>query len=160
MYSPVHATAGLLVARAIPNPIIGIAAALTSHYVLDALPHGDSHFGPWLTEPGVRHRVMVVESLDLGSAALMVAYLVVTHPDRSLWYLIAGAIAGILPDLIWGLRYVLDRVKVTLPVITRLLYAHDRLHSWGHARAKYDLSFRAGLITQGIALAVVILLRL
>ncbi len=68
MYSPVHATAGLLIAEAIPQPEIGIPLALFSHYVLDAVPHGDSHFGPWLSHPGATHRIIITEVLDLGTA--------------------------------------------------------------------------------------------
>lgn len=160
MYSPVHATAGFFIARAIPNPVLGIVAAVASHYVLDAIPHGDAGFGPWLTAPGVGRRVVIVEGLDLGSAALMVAYLVATHPDRSAWYLVAGAAAGILPDLIWGARYLLDRLRLNIPGLTRFVHLHDGWHAWGHAKAKYDLSFRAGLIFQGVLLGLVLLLRL
>lgn len=160
MYSPVHATAGFFIARAIPNPVLGLAAAVASHYLLDAIPHGDAGFGPWLKNPGRVHRIIIVETLDLGTAALMIAYLVAVHPDRSAWYLIAGGIAGILPDLLWGVRWLLDAAGQQIPLVTACLHAHDRWHSWGHAQAKYDLPFRAGVMYQGALLALVLLLRL
>lgn len=160
MYSPVHATAGLLIARAIPHPVVGLAAAVASHYFLDAVPHGDSGFGQWLTGPGAGRRIFVTEAFDLGSAALMVWWLVATHPDRAAWYLIAGAMAGILPDVLWGLRFIIDRPGWRVPILLPLLLWHDRLHSWGHAKANYDLPLWAGLTYQGGILAAVLLGRL
>ena len=160
MYSPVHATAGFFVARLVPHPVLGIVAAVASHYLLDAVPHGDSHFGPWLKDLGRRNRIVAVETLDLGSAALMVTYLVATHPGRPVWYLVAGAVAGILPDLVWGLRYLLDTWRWNAPVIGWLLHQHDRLHNWGHAKASYDISFMAGILSQAIVLGAVLILRL
>ena len=41
MYSPIHATTGLLLATAIPNPALAFLAGVGSHYILDAIPHGD-----------------------------------------------------------------------------------------------------------------------
>ncbi len=160
MYSPVHSTAGFFVARAIPNPVLGLAAAMASHYLLDAVPHGDSGFGPWLTGGHSARRIVTVEALDLGSAAMMTAYLVATHPDRPAWYLVAGAVAGILPDLLWGFRFVLEKLRWRIPLLSAFLHLHDRWHSWGHAKANYDLPFRLGLIYQGTLLAGVMLLRL
>ncbi len=159
MYSAVHSSAGLFIARAIPNPILGIAAAIASHYLLDAIPHGDTGFGDWMMSQNASQRIAVVSMIDLGSAALMVSYLVATHPGQAAWYLIAGAIGGILPDLLWGLRFIVDKVH-PLPITSPLLHWHDRLHSWGHAKASYDMSFRAGLLYQGALLGLILGLRL
>lgn len=160
MYSPVHATAGFFVALAVPNPAIGLPLAVASHYLLDAIPHGDTGLGSWMTVTGSRHRLIIVESIDLGSAALMVGWLIATHPAAAPWYLVAGAVAGILPDLLWGTSYLLGKLFRPIPGLTRLLHWHDRGHSWGHAKPKYDLPFRVGLIGQGLILALVLLLGL
>lgn len=160
MYSPVHATAGLLIATAIPHPAIGIPVALLSHYALDMIPHGDTHFGYWVKEPGRAHRILIVEIIDLGTAAAMTAWLVAIHPEKAWWYLVAAAIAGILPDLIWGTRFVLQKIAPPIPLVTNFLAWHDRLHSVRHARARDDISFRAGVIYQAALLAVVLIFRL
>lgn len=157
MYSPVHATAGLLIVAAIPDPLVGLPLAVASHYLLDAIPHGDSGLGPWLTTTGKHHRIITVEGIDLGTAALMVTWLVATHPATPVWYLVAGAIAGILPDLMWGTSFMLKKLPFTIPIITSFLGWHDRMHSWGHAKPKYDIPYRAGLIYQGVILGIVLL---
>ena len=160
MYSPVHATAGLYIAALVPDPLIGLPLAVASHYMLDAIPHGDTGLGPWMTADGKRHRILTVEGIDLGSAALMVSWLVIMHPNIAPWYLIAGAIGGILPDLLWGTSFVFSKFLPPIPVITPLLHWHDRVHSWGHAKVEDDVPYRVGLIYQGLLLAVVLMLRL
>lgn len=157
MYSPVHATAGLCIALAAPSPWVGIPLAIASHYLLDAVPHGDSGLGAWMTfNKGVR-RIIAVEFFDLGAAALMVSFLISMHPEQSPWYLLAGAIGGILPDLLWGARFVLDRIG-RFRFISHILHVHDQIHAWGHAKAVYDIPFRTGLLAQGLLLAAVLLL--
>lgn len=160
MYSPVHATAGLLLATLMPDPISALVVGVASHYLLDAIPHGDTHFGAWLTGGHAKRRILVVESLDLGLAAIVVLALITQHPEQCWLTLTAGAIGGILPDLLWGLRFVLDNQKITIPVFTSFLHHHDRWHSWGHAKHAYDIPFTIGILLQGIVLALVFILQL
>lgn len=157
MYSPVHATAGFFAVLFAPQPWLGLPLAVASHYLLDAVPHGDSGLGPWMTSSGQRHRLLTVESIDLGTAALMVAFLIYQHPEKSSWYLLAGAIGGILPDLLWGTRFLIDQ-SGAFRALSRLLHIHDQAHTWGHAKPAYDIPFRVGILAQALLLAAVLLL--
>lgn len=38
MYSPVHAAAGLLLAKSVNNPWAAVGLGVLSHYLLDAVP--------------------------------------------------------------------------------------------------------------------------
>lgn len=150
MYSPVHATAGLLLAQVMPDPITAFFVGMASHYVLDAIPHGDTHLGSWLTGGHAKRRIAVVESLDLGLAAITILSLLTHHPQQTWLKLVAGAVGGITPDLLWGLRFILDSQHIRIPVITPLLHRHDRLHTWGHAKHRYDINFAVGVLAQGL----------
>lgn len=160
MYSPVHATTGLLLATIMPDPMSAVAVGVASHYILDAVPHGDTHFGAWLTGGHAKRRIAVVESLDLGLATIVVLGLINNHPGEWWVTLVAGAIGGILPDLLWGLRFLLDSKKITIPLFTSFLHHHDRWHSWGHAKHAYDIPFTIGILLQGVVIALVFILQL
>ncbi len=160
MYSPVHATAGLLLAQYMPNPALAFLVGVGSHYLLDAVPHGDTYFGAWLTGGHAKRRIAVVESLDLGLAAIVVLALIASHPQQSWVKLVAGAIGGITPDLLWGLRFVLDSKGWKIPLLTPFLHHHDRWHSWGHAKHPYDIPFAVGIVVQVILIALAFLLHL
>lgn len=160
MYSPVHATAGLLIAQFMPNPVAAFLAGVGSHYLLDAIPHGDTGVGDWLRGGHAKRRIVTVETVDLGLAAIVTLALVAGHPSSWWLKLVAGAIGGIVPDLLWGARFVLDSANIKIPGLTRFLHWHDRWHSWGHARHPYDIPFVAGLVVQFVMVSSVFLLHL
>lgn len=160
MYSPLHATVGLLLAERLPNAPIAFLVGVASHYVLDAIPHGDSHFGAWLTSKDPLRRIIFVEALDLGLAAFVIIGLLLSQPARLAPKLIAGAIGGITPDVLWGLRFLLDTSGWRVPGLTAFLHLHDRWHNWGHAKAHYDVPFVVGLATQVSVLIAILLFHL
>ncbi len=88
----------------------------------------------------------------------MVGLLAPLHANRPLWYLIVAALAAILPDLLWGFRYMMEQTPLRQSLLIRTLHRHDHLHAWGHAKASYDVPFRVGLIGQGAALILILLL--
>lgn len=157
MYSPVHATAGLFLAQVMPNPAAAFLAGVASHYILDAIPHGDTDVGSWMTARHPFKRIAAVEVFDLGIAALVIGWLVIHHADSS-WKLVAGAVGGITPDLLWGAKYVLAGLGLRLPLITSWLNIHQRWHTYVHAKKGRDLSFLAGLGYQVVVLVLVLLL--
>jgi hypothetical protein len=160
MYSPIHATAGLLIATVMPDPMSAALAGIASHYLLDVVPHGDTHFGAWLTGGHAKRRILTVESVDLGLGIMVVLALLLAHPEQSWIKLVAGAIGGVLPDLLWGFRFVVDSSVGHIPFLTSALHAHDRWHSWGHAKHAYDIPFTVGLLLQALVLGVVLFLQL
>lgn len=157
MYSPVHATAGLLLATVMPDPISAFVVGAGSHYLLDAIPHGDTGLGSWLTGGHAVRRIVTVESVDLGLAAIVVLGFIANHTGQRWVKLVAGAIGGVTPDILWGMRYMLDRNHIQIPLLTPFLHRHDRWHNWGHAKHRYDVNFTVGLITQAVLLFLVLL---
>lgn len=145
MYSPLHAAAGLTVTAAIPNPAIGIPLAILSHYVLDRIPHGDLRKPPVMAAWPEGKRLAITELIDLPLAALVVWHLTTVFPGTPTWYLVAGAIAGILPDMLWGGKFLLERLGWKIPGLTPLLARHHQWHEWIHVRQAQDIPFMAGI---------------
>jgi hypothetical protein len=144
MYSPLHATAGLLLVHTTPNPIVGLGLAFLSHYVLDAVPHGDEN--PPATFKGLTQgkRILLIESVDLPVTIFLVWWLT-QHLTGSTSLLWAGALAGILPDILWASAFVLKKIGWNIPLLTRLLEIHDRWHARTHVKKSNDIPFVAGV---------------
>lgn len=152
MYSPIHASAGLLLAQLTSNPIAALGIGIVSHYILDAIPHGDTRplrfFRGWS-----QLRVAVTtETVDLPATIFTVAYLFGQLRDGDA-ALLAGAFGGLLPDILWGLKLVLQRVAIQLSPLTWILTQHNRWHEFIHAKRHYDLPHRFGIAYQAVLLA-------
>lgn len=153
MYSPVHATVGALIVNAIPNPAIGLPLALASHYLLDAIPHGDLKVGHWMRTSG-RHFFLAV-ALDFGLAVVVISLLLVGLHRQPTALIIFGAFLGMLPDLLWGVLYWAKKIP-DLPFPRRLLQFHQSWHEFIHAKSTYDVSLWFGLSYQLVTLAIVV----
>lgn len=158
MYSSLHAPTGLLIAASIHDPAIGLPLAVLSHYMLDAIPHGDLNKPPVMNSWTEGKRLAVTELIDLPLAALVVWRLAPTFPATPAWYLIAGAFAGLLPDLLWGGKFLLERVGWKIPGLTPLLDLHHRWHEWIHVNQARDIPFLAGIAYHLIIITGLLLL--
>lgn len=155
MYSPLHAAAGLTIVALVPNPVLSFPLAIASHYLLDALPHGDMRKPPHVLQVAEGRRLLITEAIDMPLTALVVWKLTTIFSSLSPLYLLAGAVAGILPDILWGGKFLLEAAHLRLPGLTRVLDVHHRWHEWIHVKAPRDIPFYAGVAYH---LAVVILL--
>ena len=155
MYSPLHAAAGMLLSQAAPNPIAAVALGIGSHYLLDAIPHGDTRPLPFLMRLSRWQRLAVEEAIDLPSAVILTAWLI-PHLDGSVLKLLAGALGGILPDILWGGLLVLEKFTPRWTWLLRPLRWHSRWHEAIHAKKSYDMPHAAGIIYQLVLVALVV----
>ncbi len=109
MHPLAHMLAGALVGQAAGTPAAGIVGGIASHYLLDVVPHTEG-FTPDLIEAGVEAVV--------GIAAL--AWMVARCPQASGVQIGAGALGGLLPDL----------VDVPLKWLTGVTVLHVRSLHW------------------------------
>lgn len=98
MTSIAHVATGAFVASVLPHPVLYIPIAVGLHYLADWTPHWD--FGTGLsTGKRSRRTAAILGTLDL-LAGLALVYALWQAPSSAIQYHIwAGAIAGILPDL-------------------------------------------------------------
>jgi hypothetical protein len=127
-----HAAAGAAAASRASTPTGGFLAGLTSHYLLDRVPHCDYELN---SRPG---RLLL--GLDLTGAALVVRRLGAWRGP-----LAAGVAGGLLPDVLM----VVGRRRRS-----RLLRLHARAHRANHVRRKWPLLAEAGVQAALIALVL------
>lgn len=151
MYSATHLTAGLTLATIIPQPAIALAAGLASHYLLDAIPHGDTADVSFWKSPS--NGALTLGLDGIGAIAVIALFFGILHQPTDA--LIAGAVGSVLPDAAWGARALFNFLHWRLPLVTRLLDWHYRVHQSGHVRPQSDVSFRAGLIMQLLAIVLI-----
>lgn len=97
-----HALTGALIGMSVHQPLLAVPAAFASHYVLDALPHGDGFFK-------LRSKTFSLYLLvEAWLCCLLVLVLAVTQPEY--WWL--GAICAFVatsPDFMWIKTYLRER---------------------------------------------------
>lgn len=100
-----HAIVGAAIVTKIPNPLISLPLAFASHFVLDMVPHWNPHLNQEIRKYGKvtsrsRNLVIadVIAALAFGS---LMATQFATSPTH-LVFILLGAFAGVLPDVIEG----------------------------------------------------------
>lgn len=105
-----HAAAGALIAQAVPNPILAFALSFVSHFVMDAIPHGDTHqYERYKRRERVRRAVAYVTMdaiLAITFVQTLFRFAPIAYPDATL----AAIVGSVLPDFLVGL-YDFGRVR-------------------------------------------------
>lgn len=114
-----HALTGALVATAIGEPLLGLPAALLSHFVIDAIPHWN-----YQVPGGPRLRQTVI-GFDILSSAIVIIILAWAL-DVNFWLFALGGMLAILPDTMWLPNIISD--KLTEKDGSSLLHMLRRLH--------------------------------
>ena len=99
MLSIPHTLTGAFLASRLPHPALYIPLTLGMHYLQDWIPHWDVGTG---LSSGKRKRstAILLELVALGISAYLVhVFFVTSNPDLSL-HIWAGALTGIVPDLL------------------------------------------------------------
>ncbi len=159
MYSSLHAATGTLIVVSIPNPAISFPLAIASHYLLDAIPHGDMRKPPRWLQLTEGRRLLETESLDLPLSALVIWKFSTIFPTVSPGLLILGAIAAILPDILWGGKFLLEKFNWPIPGLPTLLDRHHLWHERIHVKATRDIPFWAGIAYHLMIVGAILLLR-
>jgi hypothetical protein len=153
---------GSLVSTTNEGRIIGFAAGLVSHYLLDAVPHWERLFGP-KDNSSIRNipaskwpaHVFVQAAIDVfvGFALLLV---LAEGYSRSLWSSSPVFWAGLgaaLPDLIDNVPFWKHKTR-TIPVLSLLEKLHRAAHIKSESQKK--LPKYTGLYTQILCIALAI----
>ncbi|HRH31848.1 MAG TPA: hypothetical protein PLK06_00830 [bacterium] len=148
MTTTTHTAIGTLVGTAVGNPLLGFILGLSSHYLVDMIPHGDM----FMREPDnlvnkvtekLAH-VFVITDVALGLTLLTIlGHFLPNEVTRSSVY-IASIFGSILPDLMVGIN---DLVK------TALGRKHTQVHFFFHdffCRKHGDPKLRYALAAQAL----------
>ncbi len=157
MYSPVHASLGGLIATVSPNAPVAFGLGVISHYLLDAVPHGDLRPLAWLARLPRAKMFAVIEPFDLSLAVLIVWFLT-QHLDAPAGRVVAGAIGAVLPDMLWGGLFVLRQRQWRLPGLMGFLEWHNRWHERLHVKQAHDIPHAVAIAYQLAYLMILVLL--
>ena len=141
MYNTLHAATGALVAMTIfpSNWPAAFLLGWASHFVLDAIPHGDDASDELLADWKLFvRRSAIGGGIDLTILTLLVVWWVMTHGFY--WVFLAAVIGSALPDLMWGFTVVIGK-----PGLFGFL---GRFHVTVHNALKIKLPFWFGLSYQ------------
>ncbi len=156
-----HALVGAAVAQIFPKyPLLGFVAAFLSHFILDAIPHGEYKLESFVCDknsPGdIRRMNMVLGKKFIRDLLKMafdcisgftVALVVFSNSGLALQIAFIGAVGGVLPD---ALQFVYFKIKKE-PLITLQKFHKAIQHRLG------DGIYHVGILSQ-IAIVTIILI--
>jgi hypothetical protein len=135
-----HVAIGAAIATAIPNPLISIPLAFTSHFLLDMAPHWNPHLNTETKKFGhLTNKTYLIIGIDLVSAIVLTGLLF-----RGNMNVLYCSFASVLPDLVEAPYYILG-------------YKNKYLEVWRKFQKSIqtDANVFWGLLTQVVTLAAV-----
>ncbi|MFA4936997.1 MAG: hypothetical protein WC575_01715 [Patescibacteria group bacterium] len=139
MYLTVHGAAALVVAKAVPNPLLAFFVSLVSHFVLDLIPHGDEHLTDGFALPRTIKRLMSAAIIDGVILLFFILIYFTTTPSISLYTIIFSLLGSLLPDLLQAI-YALTGVA--------WLKKYSSFHAKLHNLPGYKINWVEGMLVQ------------
>jgi hypothetical protein len=156
MTATAHAlVAGALAARFANDPVTAMALALTSHFVMDSIPHWD--FGTnWRSRPKKATGIYAIGETAFGIACSWFFF----GAQAPMWLWTAAVLMSVLPDWLetpWYIWYANAKKHEPGPragAMERLSFAFYKIPNVFHAKAQLPL----GLITQVVTVGFFLIL--
>ena len=122
MFLFAHAAIGAAAAPLTGGPLPAFLVGWASHYLADAVPHGDESLGRWASSKNEIGRFAFLAGIDI---LILAAVLASVSAARGFdWTVLAGAVGATVPDFIWGLEKIFRRPGLFGP----LQGWHERAH--------------------------------
>ncbi|RJQ26532.1 hypothetical protein C4577_03465 [Candidatus Parcubacteria bacterium] len=128
-----HSLTGATIAILVPNPVIAIPLSISSHFVLDIIPHWQETLYPYVPTKTTWVRILV----DLLLSFFLVSWIIQSHPNISSLIWLTAFTANI-PDL--------DSVASVIPSISKIKL-FKKYYDW-HNEIQKETSSLIGLIPQ------------
>lgn len=144
-----HVALGAAIAVAIPNPLISIPLAFTSHFLLDMTPHWNPHLNTETKKyGGLTNSTLLIIGLDLATALFLTAFISYNAISDSMMFLniLLCSFAAILPDVVEGPYFLFGWRNKYISIWMKFQKA-----------IQADANVFWGLLTQAITLAVTLL---
>jgi len=143
MFLFAHAAIGAAVAPLAGSPLPAFLAGWVTHYLADAVPHGDESLGRWASARNEVGRFALLAGIDL---LLLAGILAAVFAARGFdWTVLAGAVGATVPDFLWGLEKIFKR---------RLFGRFQSWHRLAHGLIRRKLPTAVGLALQFSVAAV------
>ncbi|MFH1356800.1 MAG: hypothetical protein ABII18_06665 [bacterium] len=146
-----HTAIGALIGLSMGNPIAGFLLGVTSHFLLDMIPHGDTKISTNLRVHKKKKGAFTYGTID----AVIAVYLVLIFsniPNEATEYAFSMAIIGsILPDLLVGL-YDITKSPLLKPINDLHFFFHDFF-----VKNHGDIKLPTALFIQAIFILLIII---
>ena len=107
MFLFAHAAIGAAVAPLAGSPVPAFFLGWATHYLGDAVPHGDESLGRWASSKNEIRRFAFLAGVDVLILAVIFASVSVARGFD--WTVLAGAVGATIPDFLWGAEKILKR---------------------------------------------------
>ena len=147
MYNTLHAAVGASVAISLfpGNWPAAFLLAWASHFILDAIPHGDDANAELLADwKRLVRKTAIWGGIDLIILTSLVVWWIFVH--GFCWIFLAAVFGAALPDLMWGFGAVIGKPKI--------FGFLGRLHDMVHNPLKIKLPLWFGLTYQILAAGI------
>ncbi len=143
---------GALIGQNVATPGLAFAVGAASHFILDMIPHGDSHLYHNYKQGVEKKRSLTYVAIDAIFSVIIFIYLLEVAPYASRGTMIAGVIGGVIPDLV---------VALGEAIRTRALHEfqvlHMRIHDAIVVRLR-NIPLKWGILMQIVILWAMVLL--
>lgn len=144
-----HTAIGAAIGFAVGNPILGFIIGFTSHFLIDTIPHGDSHISDNLRVHKKKKGAFTYGTID-GLVAIYIILLLTPISKETSELAFSAAVAGsILPDLLVGLHD-LTKSKILKPINDLHFYFHDFF-----VKKHGDIKLPTALLGQLVLIAII-----
>ena len=151
MFLTVHAAAAVALAQQTTSPALAFAIGFSSHFLVDAIPHGDENLVAGDDHRKMVKKIIAVALVDVAIMAVTFAALGDAGIIEFSPSLLAAAFGGLLPDA-------LQIPAIVWPdAAPRALKQYRRTHENIHNLTPYNIGIRWGLLVQGYTLTFVVL---
>lgn len=114
MFLTVHTSSGIIIGSLVQNPILAFIAGFISHFIIDAIPHGDTAFQHEKTK---EERIKVMAAAAIIDGLIVITYLCSIfyyHYELLTLSVVAAILGAIIPDFLMGI-YMLTKIKFLKP---------------------------------------------
>ncbi|MFA7286673.1 MAG: hypothetical protein WC052_03390 [Patescibacteria group bacterium] len=139
MFLTVHASIGALLGDVIDEPYVAGFAGMLSHFIFDAVPHGDERIEKYLLAPERKRWVAALFILDALTALAIVTLFYASGITRHPAAFFTGALGAVLPDVLDGCWHVSRK---------KFLPDFHTMHDAAHRFLKHPIHPVLGYIVQ------------
>lgn len=143
-----HAAIGAALGSLIGNPLIGFFLGLTSHFLVDMIPHGDNNLADGFRVHKKKKLGVAYVTVDAVIAILFLMSIVSGRPHSTTNFAFSAAVMGsILPDLLVGLKELLPHNRALKSFFKVHFFFHDCIsRKYGDVKLSYAIAGQAAFI--------------